>query len=104
MRASFVTLCLVALSAGSAAAQTLPVDDPVLRRLWSLGMEPSDAPRQMQVLTDSIGPRLAMLAYLASEDPERTPRAQREIPAASGGPGAWPRCAEPARSFAEWTR
>jgi carboxypeptidase Q len=36
---------------------------------------------------------LAMLAYLASEDPERVPRTRRALPAdASGAPGAWPRC------------
>jgi carboxypeptidase Q len=37
---------------------------------------------------------LAMLAYLASEDPQRMPRTMREIPAnpRTGAPGAWPRC------------
>lgn len=41
-----------------AAAQTFPVDDPVLGRIWSEGMERSRAMEFMQVLTDSIGPRL----------------------------------------------
>jgi carboxypeptidase Q len=37
---------------------------------------------------------LAMLAYLASEEPERVPRTRRELPAdpRTGRPGAWPRC------------
>ncbi|HEX2077313.1 MAG TPA: M20/M25/M40 family metallo-hydrolase [Longimicrobium sp.] len=37
---------------------------------------------------------LAMLAYLASEDPQRVPRARRELPAdpATGAPAAWPAC------------
>jgi carboxypeptidase Q len=36
---------------------------------------------------------LAMLAYLASEDPQRMPRTMREIPASpQGQPGAWPEC------------
>jgi carboxypeptidase Q len=36
---------------------------------------------------------LAMLAYLASEDPQRMPRTMREMPAnAQGQPGSWPAC------------
>jgi hypothetical protein len=41
-----------------AAAQTFPVDDPVLRQIWAEGMNNSQTYRLMQVLTDSIGPRL----------------------------------------------
>lgn len=42
----------------------------------------------------------AMLAYLASEDPERVSRTQRILPPnAEGQPGAWPRCNAPRRSF-----
>jgi carboxypeptidase Q len=41
----------------------------------------------------------AMLAYLASEDPERVPRAQRVLPPnPQGQPSAWPRCGTPRRS------
>lgn len=43
----------------------------------------------------------AMLAYLASEDPERVPRARRDLlpSRAHGGIGSgWPACQEPARS------
>jgi carboxypeptidase Q len=41
----------------------------------------------------------AMLAYLASEDPERVPRVQRELPATpQGQPAAWPRCGNVRRS------
>jgi hypothetical protein len=41
----------------------------------------------------------AMLAYLASEDPETVQRTQRELPrTAQGNPGAWPRCGTPRRS------
>jgi hypothetical protein len=37
---------------------------------------------------------IAMLAYLASEDPARVPRTMREIPAnaTTGQPGRWPEC------------
>ncbi|MGH7503745.1 MAG: M20/M25/M40 family metallo-hydrolase [Longimicrobiales bacterium] len=40
------------------SAQTFPSEDPVLRRIWQLGMEESRAPGLAQVLMDSIGPRL----------------------------------------------
>jgi carboxypeptidase Q len=52
-----VMLCLLVL-ASPAAAQTLPVEDPVLRQIWAEGMNNSQTYRLMQVLTDSIGPRL----------------------------------------------
>lgn len=37
---------------------------------------------------------LAMLAYLASEEPERVPRTRRDLPPdpRTGNPGVWPRC------------
>jgi carboxypeptidase Q len=49
---------------------------------------------------------VAMLAYLASEDPERVPRDRRVMPAnpRTGAPGAWPVCQSPPRSSAGWTR
>jgi hypothetical protein len=39
-------------------AQTFPTEDPVIRRMWQLGMDESQAARLAQVLLDSIGPRL----------------------------------------------
>ena len=44
----------------------------------------------------------AMLAYLASEDPERVPREPRvtATDAKTGQPTAWPACKSPARSSA----
>jgi len=42
----------------------------------------------------------AMLAYLASEDPERVPRDRRVLPPGPGGqPQTWPGCGRPRRSF-----
>jgi carboxypeptidase Q len=43
---------------------------------------------------------VAMMAYLASEDPQRVPRTQRtDLPARPGGqPGAWPACERAQRS------
>ena len=49
---------LLALPATAARAQTFPTDDPVLRRIWTLGMDSSQTYRFAQTLTDSIGPRL----------------------------------------------
>jgi hypothetical protein len=48
-----------------------------------------------------------MLAYLASEDPERVPRTQRsEFPVnqATGEATRWPECQAPERSSAEEER
>jgi carboxypeptidase Q len=54
-----LALSLAALLAASpAAAQTLPVDDPVLRRIWTLGTDSSQVTSLLQTLSDSIGPRL----------------------------------------------
>lgn len=56
-----LALSLIALiSFGSAplAAQTFPSDDPVLRRLWSIGIDSSQVYELAQPLLDSIGPRL----------------------------------------------
>lgn len=42
----------------------------------------------------------AMLAYAASEDPERVPREQSILPpGASGQPRSWPRCFPPRRAY-----
>jgi carboxypeptidase Q len=45
-------------AAAPLAAQTFPADDPVLQRMWTMGMSESHAPRLAQALLDSIGPRL----------------------------------------------
>jgi hypothetical protein len=48
---------------------------------------------------------VAMLAYLASEDPVKVPRNRRIISADARNPsGAWPACVPPARSIEESTR
>src|SRR5690349_16975145 len=56
LRAAF----LAAITASSAAAQTptFPTNDPVLTRIWRLGMDSSQVQRLSQALFDSIGPRL----------------------------------------------
>jgi carboxypeptidase Q len=46
------------LLASPAAAQSFPAEEPVLRRIWQLGMDSSQVMALSQVLLDSIGPRL----------------------------------------------
>jgi hypothetical protein len=47
------------LSHAPAAAQSFPIDDPVIKAIWQEGMESSQAYNIGQVLSDSIGPRLS---------------------------------------------
>ncbi len=58
MRALLAALSLAALAAPTLPAQSWPTDDPVLRRIWEIGMDASMAERIAQPLLDSIGPRL----------------------------------------------
>ncbi|NUO40211.1 MAG: M20/M25/M40 family metallo-hydrolase [Gemmatimonadaceae bacterium] len=53
-----VTLPLAAPFHG-VAAQTFPTDDPILRRIWAIGMDSSRTMELSSALLDSIGPRLA---------------------------------------------
>ena len=59
-----LAVSLMALGAAPAAAQFGPpasgfvVENPVLRRIWALGMDSSHAQTLAQVLFDSLGPRL----------------------------------------------
>ena len=48
-----------ALCVGSASAQTFRSADPVIRRMWQVGMEQSQTEALAQVLIDSVGPRLS---------------------------------------------
>ncbi len=54
------TLILAALaaSAATAGAQGASAVDPAIQRIWTLGMDSSQAPRLAQQLLDSLGPRL----------------------------------------------
>jgi carboxypeptidase Q len=55
-----IRLLLTALTVtASVEAQTFRTDDPVIRRMWQVGMEQSQTEALAQVLIDSIGPRLA---------------------------------------------
>ena len=59
IRRPLLGLALTAVAAAPIAAQDFPVDDPVLQGIWEEGMERSQVYPLMQVLLDSIGPRLA---------------------------------------------
>ena len=48
----------VTLFSSAARAQTFTTDDPVLLRIWAMGMDSSRTYEFAQVLMDSIGPRL----------------------------------------------
>ena len=54
---TFLLLSSLAL-ASSAYGQVMPTDDPVIQKIWDEGMQRSQAMSLMQVLSDSIGPRL----------------------------------------------
>lgn len=59
MRNPVLAVAVAALTyAAPLAAQNFPSPDPVLPAIWSEGMERSQAMTLIQVLTDSIGPRL----------------------------------------------
>jgi carboxypeptidase Q len=58
-RFAAAALAVLALTAARpAGAQQFPSDDPVLRQIWTHGMQESHAHRLAQTLLDSIGPRL----------------------------------------------
>ena len=59
IRATVLALTLAVLAVPSARSQTFHVDDPVLSRMWTLGMEQSRTEQLAHVLLDSIGHRLA---------------------------------------------
>ena len=49
----------LAIAPCTAQAQTFRTADPVIRRMWQVGMTESQLERMAQVLIDSIGPRLS---------------------------------------------
>jgi len=64
VRLVVIAACLFAAVSQTAVSQGFPqptgfaVDDPVLRRIWSIGNDSSQLPHLAQVLFDSLGPRL----------------------------------------------
>ncbi len=58
MRRLLLAAGVLATLAAPASAQTFATENPVLRRIWTLGMDSSQVYRLAQTLTDSVGPRL----------------------------------------------
>jgi hypothetical protein len=59
IRKSLVACAVVALATSAQAQQTqFPTSDPVVQRIWRLGMDSSHVQELSQALFDSIGPRL----------------------------------------------
>ncbi len=58
IRTAVAAIIASAVLAGSARAQTFTIDDPVLRRIWTEGIDSSHVYRLAQALLDSVGPRL----------------------------------------------
>jgi hypothetical protein len=59
IRRAAAWLSLALLAGPGAVAQTFRSPDPVIRRIWALGMDSSQVERLAQVLADSIGMRLS---------------------------------------------
>ena len=57
-RLSHVAVASLLLSAAPLAAQTFPTDDPVIKRIYAVGMDSSRLETEAHVLFDSLGPRL----------------------------------------------
>ncbi len=77
-------------TAGSAAAQSFPSDDPVIRAIWHEGMDNSQLYRLGQALMDSIGPRLnGTPALKAGDDWLVKTYASWGIPAREEQYGTW---------------
>lgn len=58
IRRTLLTVVAVAGLTLPLTAQSFPVEDPVLKRIWSIGMDSSESYRLAQALLDSVGPRL----------------------------------------------
>jgi carboxypeptidase Q len=53
-----IATALVLAPRQASLAQTFPTDDPIIKRIWAVGMDSSQTMHLAQVLFDSIGPRL----------------------------------------------
>src|SRR5690606_40720716 len=89
--ALLLLLPLLAAVPAPARAQTIALEDPVLRVIWEQVRDSSRVERLAQVLLDSIGPRLT-----GSPETDRAQEWARErfrargLDARLAGDGAWP--------------
>lgn len=66
--AAIIAVSADTLATSTLHAQTFPTDDPVLHRIWSLGMDSSETYPLAQALMDSVGPRLTGTPQQASAE------------------------------------
>ena len=93
-RISLRVLSVLTLGAASPlAAQTFPTDDPVIKRIYSIGMDSSHLQTEAHVLFDSLGPRLMDAkpdpAVSASSAKSLFPGKACPAPKSSRAPGAY---------------
>src|SRR5689334_8806543 len=55
---AFSAAIAASIHARATRAQTFPTDDPIIKRIWAVGMDSSHTWELAQSLLDSIGPRL----------------------------------------------
>lgn len=85
------SILLAIFLASPVSAQSYPSPDPVLRSLWTEGMENSQLPALAQVLLDSLGPRLTGSPGIkAANDWLVRTYASWGIPARNEQYGTWP--------------
>ena len=90
MRRFALAAVLMATFAAPVGAQTFATDDPVLRRIWTIGMDSSQIYRLGQVLSDSVGPRLTGTPGMKSAHDWAVAQYQRwGIPARQEQYGTW---------------
>ena len=64
-RIFILLFCLLGISQ-SGVSQSFPTDDPVIKKMWEIGIENSQTEELAHVLMDQIGPRLAGSPNLAA--------------------------------------
>ncbi len=55
---AILALALLAGAQATLSSQTFPTNDPVIKKIYAIGMDSTDLYRQAHVLFDSLGPRL----------------------------------------------
>ncbi|HUH11471.1 MAG TPA: M20/M25/M40 family metallo-hydrolase [Longimicrobiales bacterium] len=90
MRTSAALLLFLLVTPGWLSAQALPVGDPVLERIYRMGMEESRLYPLAQTLLDSVGPRLTgSPGHLAANEWARATFEGWGIPAVNEPYGTW---------------
>lgn len=90
MQRLLLVVAVALVRSSPVAAQTFPTDDPVLRAIWNEGMQKSQAMTLLQVLSDSLGPRLTGTpGSLSAQEWIKGVYSRWGIPARSERYGTW---------------